>query len=77
MTLIDAALQTFVAQSKRDLDILNQHINDTPIGGKKLRVATWWKPCDNDSFAPPPMSREQVDFVVPSYQSPPHRPVDG
>lgn len=50
----------FVAQSKDDLDILNQHINDNPVNGRKLRIATWYKQCNDESFPPPPMTREQV-----------------
>ncbi|KAH6912408.1 hypothetical protein BKA70DRAFT_1421971 [Coprinopsis sp. MPI-PUGE-AT-0042] len=53
-------MKMFVAQSKRDLDVLNKHINDNPVNGRKLRIATWYKQCSDESFAPPPMTRDQM-----------------
>ncbi|KAF8165900.1 P-loop containing nucleoside triphosphate hydrolase protein [Crassisporium funariophilum] len=53
-------LKSFIAQCQEDCDTLNHHINDEGALGRKARVTTWFRPLQENTLLPPPMSREEL-----------------
>ncbi len=57
--------QTFVAQCKEDINVLNYHINDSTGLGCKAKIVTWYRDYNEHQLTSSPMSREEVCFVIP------------
>ncbi|KAF8637018.1 hypothetical protein AX17_003102 [Amanita inopinata Kibby_2008] len=57
-----AQLRTFIAQCQEDLDLFNKLVNDSQGEefGRKVRVTTWFRPYQEQSLVPPPMSKEEL-----------------
>ncbi|GLB34268.1 putative P-loop containing nucleoside triphosphate hydrolase protein [Lyophyllum shimeji] len=51
-------LRTFVCQCQEDSDTFNRHVNDEGALGRKVRVATWFRP--QQKLPPPPMTEEEM-----------------
>ncbi|KAF5388335.1 hypothetical protein D9615_000804 [Tricholomella constricta] len=54
-------LRTFVCQCQEDSDVFNYHINDNGALGRKVRVATWFRP--QQQLPPQPLSREEMAML--------------